>query len=73
MGIWIRSQDKEKLIKCEDIQISGTDIVNFTRYGVVELGKYSTKEKALKVLDEIDDFAAMGCYLYRLPQDDEVE
>lgn len=55
MGIWIRSQDKEKLIKCEDIQISGTDIVNFTRYGVVELGKYSTKEKALNVLDMIQE------------------
>ena len=52
--MWVRSQDKKVLMKCEDIEISGTNIVNITRYGVAELGKYSTEEKALKVLDMLE-------------------
>ena len=52
--MWIRSQDKRTLIKFEDIEISGTEIVTIARYGVAKLGIYSTEEKALKVLDMIE-------------------
>ena len=71
--MWIRSQDKKVLIKCEDIEISGTDIVNITRYGVAKLGKYSTEEKALKVLDKISHYVVhhpLACY--QMPTDEEV-
>ena len=76
--MWIRSQDKENLAKANDIGIIDIDgkkgevwiYVNDQRYAV-----YSTKEKALKVLDEIQKLI----YDYQLdepfqmPQDDEVE
>lgn len=66
MELWIRSQDKEKLIKCNDIAIStdsedgktiGYKIVGYfdknTEYE--DLGIYETKERALEVLDEIQN------------------
>lgn len=55
MGIWIRSQDKIKLVnmpvKIIDICKSeeGYDIYADTQ----KIGNYSTKEKAIKVLDMI--------------------
>lgn len=65
MELWIRSQDKEKLIKCNDIAIStdsedgktirGYKIVGYfdknTEYE--ELGFYSSKIRALEIIDEI--------------------
>ena len=50
MGLWVRSQHKETLIKvnnffANDLFVCGNGIA---------LGKYSTKEKALKVLDFIE-------------------
>ena len=80
--MWIRSQDRKKIIKCEDIEISGTDIVNITRYGVAKLGKYSIEEKALKVLDMIEqsvsgflDEKVAQFYnygIFQMPTDEEV-
>ena len=76
--MWIRSQDKKRLAEANDI-----DIVDFDR----ELGEswiylkderyavYSTKEKALKVLDEIQkliyDYQLGG--VFQMPHDYEVE
>ena len=65
MGIWIRSQDKEKLINVnEHFSIEYTDVgmdktqLKSIKYAIwgdnVKLGIYSTKEKALKVLDMIE-------------------
>lgn len=66
MELWIRSQDKEKLIKCNDIAIapfiledgktiSGYKIVGYfdknTEYE--ELGFYTLKTRALEIIDEI--------------------
>ncbi len=65
MELWIRSQDKEKLIKCNDIAIAtdtedgktirGYKIVGYfdkqTEYE--ELGFYTLHSRALEVLDEI--------------------
>lgn len=63
MELWIRSQDKEKLIKCIDISIAtdsedgktirGYKIVENTEYE--ELGFYTLKTRALEVLNEIQD------------------
>lgn len=98
--MWIRSQDKRRIIKCEEITIDylngqfndeqlkmlntqkGWGLKN--KYHV--LGFYSTKEKALKVLDMIQD--AIGGVpetdikgnvigiavkkIFQMPQDDEV-
>lgn len=71
MELWIRSQDKEKLIKCNDIAIStdsedgktiGYKIVGYfdknTEYE--DLGIYETKERALEVLDEIQNIFSLN-------------
>jgi hypothetical protein len=61
MGIWIRSQNKESL-GCTN-KIGYTDFTTFQRRGhfIVDadennhalLGEYTTKDRALQVLDEI--------------------
>lgn len=58
--MWIRSQGKTKLIKPEYIRINETAVENITTYDLcIKLGEYSSKEKALKVLDMIQS-AIMG-------------
>lgn len=65
MNLWIRSQDKERLIKPIDFYIEETiDYVNkyneFDIYALnlanadIRVGTYKTKERALEVLDEIE-------------------
>ena len=55
MELWIRSQDKEKLLKVNDIAIEMNMIYGYydknTEYEL--LGQYKSKERALEVLDEI--------------------
>lgn len=53
MGIWIRSQDKEMIMNCNAVGIGLEDDKSIYSNGYV-LGTYSTKEKALNVLDEIE-------------------
>lgn len=67
MEVWIRSQDKEKLVKCNDIAIKtdskdgktirGYIIVGYfdkeTEYE--ELGFYTSKDTALQILDKIQE------------------
>ena len=75
--MWIRRQDKEMLIEAVCIYLgSGNHICASTAEGDNwYIGKYSTKEKALKVLDMIQklicDYKIRG--LFQMPQDDEVE
>jgi hypothetical protein len=86
--MWIRSQDKEALT-------NGDIIYYCDKYGMIRCGKlgisddydlvlavYSTKEKALKVLDMIEIGIRNPFLLYsedpnsrvfQMPQDDEVE
>lgn len=62
MNLWIRSQNKEKLCKIENIKYMDTsdDFENDTHSlwndnnGI--LGIYKTKQRALEVLDEIQSF-----------------
>ena len=64
MSIWVRSQDKEFLMKVDNINL-GIDVDTkkpnrlFTFVDGVTtsftLGKYKSKERALEVLDEIQE------------------
>jgi len=59
-GIWIRSQDKNRLIFTTNVYIS--DYGNFTLVKADSriIGEYPTKERALQVLDEIQGYIACG-------------
>lgn len=75
MELWIRSQDREKLVKCNDIAIKSFlyneipkdewchSIVGYfdkeTEYEI--LGSYKTKERALEILDEIQNKLTLDC------------
>ena len=74
MGIWIRSQDKEMIINCYALEIDLGDGKSICSNGYV-LGTYSTKEKALKVLDMIETHLEIHDreVVFKMPQDDEVE
>lgn len=55
MDLWIRSQDKTKLMKTNEIEIcqnsNGTWWFNIG----YSMGEYNSKERALEVLDEIQN------------------
>ena len=64
--MWIRTQDKEMIMNCSAVGIGLEEQTTIWSGGYV-LGTYSTKEKAMKVLDMIEDrinqneeFAAQG-------------
>ena len=57
MDLWIRSQNKDYLIKATDLYIpisrTNEDFSIYTICSDFRLGTYKTKERALEVLDEI--------------------
>ena len=66
MNLWIRSQDRESLVKVDNLYISvgnyicyyvekGKEVPNTYYRPSGELGRYETKERALEVLDEIQN------------------
>lgn len=73
----IRSQNKEFLVTLElllDIEVSGGVISARKDYGwCCLLGEYSIKEKAMKVLDMIQEAYVNGHIDYQMPADSEVE
>lgn len=61
MDLYIRSQDRLILEKYETLQLcQNPDGTWFFNSGLV-LGKYSTKERALEVLDEIHSIIQTNC------------
>ena len=66
--MWIRSQNRKILTEIHDVEIDKV-------WGSGSLiGEYSTEEKALKVLDRIEELIANQCGLtFYMPADDEVE
>lgn len=56
-GVWIRSQDRESLMLLKTLStmnsVKGVKIINPYADGYDILGEYITKERALQVLDEI--------------------
>lgn len=76
--MWIRSQNLYTLIKCERLCIRKSVGRSHCIIGneCVVLGAYSTVDKALSVLDEIQRFIYHIDNLYatfQMPQDEEVE
>lgn len=57
MSLWIRGQDKEQLLQVERLFLRDKMICTNIReaLGWTPLGEYNTKERALEVLDEIND------------------
>ena len=58
LELWIRSQDKRTLINTRRIDVDDNNIIVWDegRYASeIYLGQYKTKERALEVLDEIQN------------------
>ena len=59
MELWIRSQGRKHLTKCEAIMYeetgTGYGLRAFTKNYDFNIAGYKTKERALEVLDEIQD------------------
>lgn len=60
MELWIRSQDKLKLVKVNYVYAIENKINSFSIYGETIdsapiIGRYKTKERAIEVLDEIQN------------------
>ena len=81
--MFIRSQNRDVLLNVNDIcfnklNIHSEIIYQFRCYGYGDdyyiLGEYSTEQKALKVLDEIQKRTEYQYpKAFQMPQDDEVE
>ena len=77
--MWIRSQTKSSLVNINFMRVINDGdfclICGATTDGCdYELGVYSTEEKALKVLDRIEELIANQCGLtFYMPQDEDVE
>lgn len=86
MSVWIRSSKKKNLIKCESLSIlDGKDVYSndkkcyeYDKYticemwehGVTPLGTYKTEERAIEVLDEIQEHIDNGyAETFVMPED----
>ena len=74
----IRSQDKRILINMNNvssIEVGDNELRIFADDGgtIYDLGSYSTKAKAMKVLDMIQEAYVNGHIDYQIPGDSEVE
>ena len=71
--MWIRSQDLYTLIKCKRLSIRQCGGENYCVIGdeCVVLGEYSTEEKAMSVLDELQcRIARSESGVFQMPKDD---
>ena len=61
MELWIRSQDKERLILAQNLDIYDCTLEDdeeehwWIEESGIDLGEYTSKERALEVLDEIEE------------------
>ena len=76
MELWIRSADKEILLKVNELEIEENMIIAFDDCKHQCLGTYKTKERALEVLDEIqchlvniNDIRDRYFYVYEMPKE----
>ena len=57
MELWVRSQDRKHLMKCEAIMYeetgTGYGLRTFTKNYDFNIATYKTRERALEILDEI--------------------
>lgn len=76
MELWIRSQDKEVLTSVVDIwkDADKNEIWSKSSFATKNcLGIYKTKERALEVLDEIQNYILLpntdnSAYVYQMPE-----
>lgn len=75
MELWIRSQDRKKLIQINNINIVNIIIKTMYKGISITLGNYETEERALEVLNEIQDLIndiadnkMVGC-VYEMPKE----
>lgn len=74
--MWIRSQDLFTLVKCERFSVRQCASDSFGVIGdmFITLGSYSTLDKALEVLEDME--SNLECpynTVFQMPQDDEGE
>jgi hypothetical protein len=81
MELWIRSQEKTIFQKVDNLLISDGDNAEgtfniYTNSLPVQnvLGRYKTKERALEVLDEIQNYILLpntdnSAYVYKMPKE----
>ena len=68
--MWIRSQDRDTLIDAHSIYLKGTR-EGFCIFAEGNFfGAYSTKEKALKVIDQIQKSITLERIGFLMPQDE---
>ena len=71
--MWIRSQNKRLLINTDVISVDDYCDYYVICGGGYELGRYYSKEKALKVLSEIQNIKYLYHKAFEMPADDEVK
>ena len=69
--MWIKTQDREMLMNCNAVGIGLEDDKSIYSNGYV-LGTYSSKEQALKVLDEIQYALDSELAVFEMPLETEV-
>jgi hypothetical protein len=74
MELWIRSQDRMTLCKRNNIYIDDEFVSPYyIKDDTLTLGKYSTKERALEILDEIQNILEtrndVSQMVYEMPKD----
>lgn len=79
MNLWIRSQDKRNLINCARIWMEGGGITHKETYYICGsthdydnswiLGEYSSKQRALEVLDIIQYKLKAKSEVFQMPEE----
>lgn len=78
MGIWVRSQDKRRLINANNLSVRHMSIYTYDIIGKeIYLGSYKTEERAIEILNDIQNIlmninpSAMGksIVVYEMPQE----
>lgn len=75
MELWIRSQDRKNLILAKDIVVTEKSIKVYKETELsTTVGIYKTKERAMEVLDEIQNYIILpntdnSAYVYQMPEE----
>lgn len=74
MELWIRSQDRKSLIKSNGVGLTPSELSIYPIGLNGVLGTYETKERALEVLDEIQNYILLpntdnSAYVYKMPKE----
>jgi hypothetical protein len=64
-GIWIRTQDRQGLYLIEDIHVTNTGVIS----DCYELANYESKERALKVIEDIQEYIMSGLDVFQMPRE----